>query len=371
MTLVSGNSGGSVVGGRGSRCRRRRSDRRWSPPLPEPAFRQVRRHRPFCPKRRGPRTEFSDPQLHNRREQLVQAFAAEWGEIGWELRRCQKPSDLIRIFTLFSETYVRDIIAVLCCPSAEPVSSATLHKVRAKLRLLVEPIRQADELKRQAQEQLQRADQALFQAPGINRRMLKRARKRRRKEAWKSLQDYRALSDEERRLDARLKDLESSFARNEVFRFLKSRRYELTPLSLANAVAGLPYMGWRQSMRRNAKARSLTKVETRDGERWTKKTERTFITDIRESIPALPSRYRAARNELADRWMYLERAIRQTYRLKLHPKALPFEIMKRYFIQIRCQSQVDMILAEQSRLNVPGHGIRKLMVRAAPNHKLG
>src|SRR5438552_8387134 len=104
-------------------------------------------------KRRGPRTEFSDPQLHNRREQLVQAFAAEWGEIGWELRRCQKPSDLIRIFTLFSETYVRDIIAVLCCPSAEPVSSATLRRVRAKRRLLVEPIRQADELKRQAQEQ--------------------------------------------------------------------------------------------------------------------------------------------------------------------------------------------------------------------------
>src|SRR5881227_317139 len=70
-------------------------------------------------KRRGPRTEFSDPQLHNRREQLVQAFAAEWGEIGWELRICQKPSDLIRIFTLLSETYVRDITAVLCCPSAE------------------------------------------------------------------------------------------------------------------------------------------------------------------------------------------------------------------------------------------------------------
>ena len=332
------------------------------------------------PKRRGPRTEFSDPQLHNRREQLVQAFAAAWGEIGWELRRCQKPSDLIRIFTLFSETYVRDIIAVLCCPSAEPVSSATPRKVRAKRRLLVEPIRQAYELKRQAQEQLQRADQALFQAPGINRRMLKRARKRRRREACKSLQDYRALSDEERRLDARLKDLESSFARNEVFRFLKSRRYELTPLSLANAVAGLPYMGWRQSMRRNAKARSLnangSSYQIFKAIRYlvataTKKTERTFITDIRESIPALPSRYRAARNELADRWMYLERAIRQTYRLKLHPKALPFEIMKRYFIQIRCQSQVDMILAEQSRLNVPGHGIRKLMVRAAPNHKLG
>jgi hypothetical protein len=86
--------------------------------------------------------------------------------------------------------------------------------------------------------------------------MLKCARKKRRKDAWKSLHKYRSLSDEERRLEARVRALEGSFARHEFFRFLKSRRYALTPLSLANA-AGFPYMGWHHSMWRNAKVTSV------------------------------------------------------------------------------------------------------------------
>ena len=158
-------------------------------------------------------------------------------------------------------------------------------------------------------------------------------------------------------------NLEASFARHEIFRFLKSRRYALTPLSLANAAAGLPYMGWRHSMRRNAKVKSIAA----DGSAYeifkairyiaataSKTTEKVFVTSVREGIPSLPSRYRNARNELAAKWLYLERAIRQSYRQRPHPKALPFEITKRYFIQIRSQSQVDRVLAEQAMLAVPG-----------------
>jgi len=83
-----------------------------------------------------------------------------------------------------------------------------------------------------------------------------------------------------------------------------------------------------------------------------KKTESGLVITFEDCIPSLPSRYQLPKAELAEKWFYLERALRQAYRTKLHPKALPFEITKRYFKQLQSQSQVDMVLAEQARLPV-------------------
>jgi hypothetical protein len=84
-----------------------------------------------------------------------------------------------------------------------------------------------------------------------------------------------------------------------------------------------------------------------------KMKEEAFVTHFRKKIPSLPSRYRAPRNELVQNWLYLERAVRQAYRIyrnKHNSKDLPFEVTKRYFMQIRSQSQVDRVLAAQARL---------------------
>lgn len=314
------------------------------------------------PKRRGPQPELSDPQLHTRREQLVQAFEAAWGEIGGKLRRCKKATDLILIFSPLAESFIRDFVGVVCRASSEPVSAANLRKVRAGTRALVEPVRNADESRLQAQERLLRADWALEQAPKSKLRMLKRERKKRRKEAWKTLVEYRTLSDAVRRFEARLRDLEASFARQEAFRFLKSKRYELTPLALANAAAGLPYMGWRHSMRKNTEVQSTAAngfaYQSFKAIRYLaaiadKATEKAFVAAFRKNIPSLPSRYHTPRNELVQNWLFLERAVQQAYRIyrKEHnPRDLPFEVTKRYFMQIKSQSQVDRVLADQARL---------------------
>jgi hypothetical protein len=159
-------------------------------------------------------------------------------------------------------------------------------------------------------------------------------------------------------LEAQLKILEAAFARHELFRFLKSRRYELTPLSLANAAAGLPYMGWRHSMRRNVKVYSVaangSEYQIFKAVRYLsgvankkKKTEREFVADFRENIPSLPSRYRSPREELAEKWLLLERAIQKAYRIYLNKhnsKDLAFEITRQYFVQIGSQTNVDRVL---------------------------
>jgi len=324
------------------------------------------------PKRRGPQPELSDPQLDTRREQLVQAFEGAWCDIGGELRKCKKAADLIRVFSPFAETFIRDFAEMVCRASSEPVSAANLRKLRAETRALVEPFLSADESRRQARERLQQADSVLEQAPKSKLRMLKRERKKRRKEAWKTSLEYRTRSDSVRRLEARLKAFEASFARQELFRFLKSKRYEVKPLALANAAAGLPYMGWRHSMRKNTKIQSIAAngfaFQTFKAVRYlatiaNKSTEKEFVAAFRKNVPSLPSRYHTPRNELAQNWFFLERAVRQAYRVyrnEHNPRDLPFEVTKRYFMQIRSQSQVDRLLADQARLRLASEAKKKM-----------
>lgn len=320
---------------------------------------EVRASRP-----RGRPSELSDPQLQNRRGQLVQIFEGTWGEIGWELQKCKKADDLIRVFNPIAkpESWVGNVMELFCRPCSEPASGTSLRRVRTELGTLAEPMRATDESHRRAKEQLQQVASVVSLAKARGRRIVKRALKRRRKEFWKTSQLYRGLHDHYGQLTKRLRHLEAAFARQELLRFLKSRRYSLRPLALANAAAGLPYMGWRQSMRRSTK----TPYAIADGPMYqvfkairylaataTKKTPDGLVISFEDSIPSLPSRYGLAKTQLAETWFYLERALRQAYRTKPHPKAWPFEITKLYFKQLGSpKSQVDIVLAEQAKLTL-------------------
>jgi hypothetical protein len=313
--------------------------------------------------RRGRPTGLSDAQLHNRRDQFVQIFEGGWVDIYRELQRCKKPDDLIRIFTLIAnpQTWWHEPLSIFCRSSSESASGATLRRLRTELRAVVEPLYRAEQSKRQAKEQLDQASWALAQAHGSNRRMVKRARKKKRKEAWKAEVPYRPLAKKEKQLRERLKQLEASFARQELFSFLKSPRYTLTPLNLANAVAGLPHMGWRRSVTRCKKASSKigngTMFQIFKAMRYlvtsaNRKSENELVTSIHDGILLLPSRYQLPKAELAKNWFSLRRAIREAYRVAPLPKALICEITKRYFKLICSQSQVEVALTEQFKLTL-------------------
>lgn len=62
--------------------------------------------------------------------------------------------------------------------------------------------------------------------------------------------EYTALRDQEKALEELLRDGEAYFARTEFLKFCKSKRYRLVPLNVANALAGLPLIGCRHSIRR-------------------------------------------------------------------------------------------------------------------------
>ena len=276
--------------------------------------------------------------------------------------KSRKEVDLIRALRPLDEVaFIRGTVAVFFRESAGRVSAAIVREVRTRLRKVQLDCRNAEEAKQKALEQLRRIDVLLAQSPNNIRRVIKREQKSRRKEASISKQKWRDLSRQQKELEDRLKGLDAGFARQQILRFCKSKRYELAPLNLANAVAGLPYMGWRQSMRRSIKQPSLIanglEYEVFKAIRFIasnakRNSENIFVAEFRESVSRLPSRYRSSREELAKQWLFLERAIRRAFRSKPHPKAFTFEIAKHYFRQIRSRSQVDRILAQQAELRL-------------------
>src|SRR5713101_6637204 len=109
---------------------------------------------------RGRRSGLSDGQLNTRRDQFVEIFQGAWADIWWDLQRCKKPDDLIRIFTPIADpkTWVHEPLSIFCCSSSESASGATLSRLRTELRAIAEPLNKAGEAKRRAEEKLHRVN---------------------------------------------------------------------------------------------------------------------------------------------------------------------------------------------------------------------
>jgi hypothetical protein len=309
-----------------------------------------------APRRRGTPSAFTDEQLWNRRDQLVQTFETAWGRLGRDIPRVKRPDDIAKIFEPLQQAYISDILSVYCRPSSQAPSAKRLRKLRVELRKQTEPWLNADKAKWQALERLQIVDMAIANRKGW---LVQRARKTRRKEASRAMGGYLSLNEIRTQLEAQIRELEPSFARYELFRFVRSKRYEINPENLANATAGLPYMGWRQSMRRCKTRRSSIAngfaIQVFKAIRYlvgiaADKAEKPLVDHFRSQITLLPTRYKFARNELAEKWFFLSRAVRQACHSKVHPKFLHFEITERYFAQLRSFSLQDKVLAPQNRL---------------------
>jgi hypothetical protein len=319
--------------------------------------------------RRGPRTEFSDAQLHNRRTQLVQVFEGAWPLIGWPLQTCKRPDDLMQIFLplIHRFQYSQEIVGVFCSFSSEAADWRTLRKLRTQLRAKSKLISKEEDVKSRAGEQFTEANAAFAQASNAERHAVKRVLNRKGKEKIQAGKNVQKLLAEERELKQNLKSSEASFARQEIFHFLKSKRYELSPVSLANAAANLPYSGWRQSMRRCR----LSKTEISNGLTYqifkairyitgvaNKRHENILVNDFKNEIRSLPSRHKSAREQLAGNWFFVERAIRRAFKSSKHPRALMFEITQLYLDQIHSISRVEQVLAAQEKIELRTKNVR-------------
>lgn len=311
---------------------------------------------------RGRPSQIPDGRLEDNRNRLRWLFESFWGLIGWELQTCKSSESLRRTFVLLQGVHDDPSFALFTRPSARHFSPVALKKMRTAQKQLNRIQNAANEPARHAEEVLQRARTVL--ETGRRRRERKLIRRefvRRKKlaDGWARL--FKELRDLGKKITGRVLDLENAYALQELLRFLKSKRYALNPLNLANAAAGLPYIGWRQSMRlclgiarvsvegiRYQVFKSIRYMVTRAP----RKDETNLIRYLRDNIPLLPPRFKLAKTDLAQNWFYLNRAIHEVCRSKHHPRCLPFLITACYLRQAQVQSHLEIFLAEQNKLHI-------------------
>jgi hypothetical protein len=168
--------------------------------------------------------------------------------------------------------------------------------------------------------------------------------------------EYKQYFRHDRHLIDQLAEEEAYYAQQELLRFVLSGRYALIPINFANAMAGLPYMGWRQSFKR-----CLGRECQTNGMAY--RTFRIIRSAVSRSIDSSESVIDSVRTflktakaeadiiaELKKNWYYLRIAIDDSVANNHARDALAYRITAVYQKRSCSKTAVDLILEERERL---------------------
>lgn len=186
---------------------------------------------------------------------------------------------------------------------------------------------------------------------------------RRRESLARTGENLRKLESEREALYRKVLDQESYFCRSELLDFLLTKRYAVKPRPLANALAGLAQMRWRQSHSRCSKMPYGSEphlwYRTWDAIRKILKRTRTQFNDapvefFRTSILNLPKKFGYVRQFLRENWRDLRLAIEECQKSE-HPAESVSFILTAKFIQnhSRQKTPVERVFADQEKLSSP------------------
>jgi hypothetical protein len=173
----------------------------------------------------------------------------------------------------------------------------------------------------------------------------------------------RSLEEEAKHEAERLRAQEAAFYQMELLNYLTSKRYAVEPVSIANALAGLPTMGWRQSYDRCAKMQYETEPHLvcqllqAMSEIWRNRPD-TLLTDpttfFKSGVLDLATKHSSARAYLMNNWHDFITAIDQCWNAdKYFGEELPF-VLTSAFIKNRSvpKTAAERLLASKDRLKV-------------------
>jgi hypothetical protein len=181
-------------------------------------------------------------------------------------------------------------------------------------------------------------------------------------------QEQKEAYQRDRGLAAKRKDQAAFVFRTEVLKFLRSKEYRLDPLTLANAIAGLPHIRARRSAQLCANKESpMTHSATYEIFQFAKhawkrcrhRLNHSTCEKFKQAILRLP-RFRIVeghrrtnwlRVELAKDWYYLKAALNDPQLANLHPDAVPGFLVATFLRRRSSQeSPVDAVKAESDRI---------------------
>jgi len=311
---------------------------------------------------RGRKSEVGDGRLWNDRDHFVWLLENSWHDLGGKLPSIKSPHELLALLQIWKERSQNYGVQILLRPNSKLATSNSLNAMRRRRRELNVARLKASDYMRECRESLEVAQRASnSQLSEREKIVVEEETKRRTDKFLRAEKEYEALNRQQAELEQTLQDGEAYFARAEFVYFCRSRRYRLTPVNTANALAGLPFMGWRQSARRCKKrepvsanggsmqifgairliVRSCTRKSEliKHAERW-----------LRHPVGISSKSYGVS--ELRKDWFYLRWSIKTVLEVGSRTRDLPYAIAREYWDRKTKATNVDRLLEEGERILV-------------------
>jgi hypothetical protein len=288
------------------------------------------------------------------REHLVWLIETTWDQAGVELPTIKTADEIPSVLRIWKERSTEHVTSALLRSSSGPATSKQLRAQRRDLEKLNEQVQSALEDVEKYVESFERAMRidATQLSKGEQIVVDDEIRKRVAVAAHAG-KEFLALQDKQKTLETLLKDGEAYFARTELIRFCRSGRYRLKPLNIANALAGLPFIGWRQSAKRCKKWKStgekgisyqVFEIIRRIVASNTRRLE--LVRDAELWLRNRRSSESAGVLDLQKNWYYLRRSIQTELDKGTSRRNLPSAISKEYWRRKSSPSPVDLVFAE-------------------------
>lgn len=322
-------------------------------------FDQTKKRRPGRP------LAVDDAMLVSARDQLVFLFETTWEHVGERLPWIKKPADVLETLQVWKTDNRHNhyyVAQLLLRPSTVAVEARDLASLRDQLRISNVRARDTWEVCEDCRKALETAQRALGDGLSDEDKVKVQDQIARRSEKLaKAEADYRSAHDRQKQIQESLNDAESSFARSEFVRFIKSNRYRLTPLSTANALAGLPYVGWRQSALRckkhpaagsNGLSIQVFNAIRRIANSCPRRSE--LIGHAECWLKDRKNRKSLGADELRKKFYYFRWAIKTVLEAeeRVMTRGLPFAITREYWKRVNQPSPVDQLFEEEERIVV-------------------
>ena len=318
-------------------------------------------------KKRG-RPTLDDSTLTGRRDRLVWLLSVVWGDIGWELSKSKKREELYRALSPLAEHNGRDIVAIFLRSTAIHANNKEVRKLRKELGNAVDFMHSAYQQQEASRRLFQQAEAAIKMHrvdnaqtefnldPNLDetvRAAIVSVYEKRKTDLLKIESSYAESCVSQASLRNELEEKESAFAQSELLDYIDRAKYARNPLGLANAMAGLPDLGWSQSHSRCSKIRYIgwptlwfSEFET-IRHIWENReiSPGLSLTELfRQEVTKMPTKIlchyepkarkiwmpNQLRTRLADNFRLLRLAIEETLYAKMHPGQVPFVITSRF-----------------------------------------
>jgi hypothetical protein len=315
--------------------------------------------------KRGRRTT-PDNFLLGARNAWAVLLEESWPEIGWPLlqlrkRRTSTIEDVCKAFqpvkfkphnpglaaAFYSETFA------IATPSEVRKNRIRQGDLQGQL---VHARAKLDEVQRSVWE----IDQAIKTAGPEHTNTIEKEIIKRRNDLAQLQLDVNRLSAEEKELGKKCSDQEAYIYASQLLDFLRSdERYGVKPLSIANALAGLPTMRWRQSYSRCARMPyqeprlhyQVLNVILKLWKRRPGDSKDSLIEFFRTQLLKLPKKLGYTRDFLWENLRDLRLAIDECLSVDHDLGEVPYALVSVFMRNTRTQkNSVERILAEQEKL---------------------